>query len=51
MGVALARLSWRPHGEIIAGHELDDTRDYQPKKRQETLPEGRASVNDAPRHL
>lgn len=38
-------------GEIIAEHELNETRDYQPKKRQEALPEGRASVNDAPRHL
>lgn len=38
-------------GEIIAEHDLDDTRDYHPKKRQEALPEGRASVNDAPGHL
>ena len=38
-------------GEIIAEHELDDARDYHPKKRQEALPEGRASVNDAPGHL
>jgi len=38
-------------GEIIAEHELDDTRDYHPKKRQEALPGGRTSVNDAPRHL
>ncbi len=38
-------------GEIIAEHQLDPDRDYQPKKRQGALPEGRAPVNDAPGHL
>lgn len=41
----------RTTSEIIAEHHLDDTRDYQPKKRQEALPEEKASVNDAPEHL
>jgi len=38
-------------GEIIAEHHLNEDRDYQPKKRQKTPPEGEAPVNDAPRHL
>ncbi|WP_267127672.1 hypothetical protein [Demequina rhizosphaerae] len=41
----------RTTGGINAEHVVDETRDYHPKKRQEALPEGKASVNDAPRHL
>jgi len=32
-------------GEIIAEHHLNPDRDYQPRKRHEALPEGRASLS------